>query len=163
MPRATCLGPVSFAVWLWVQHFASLSLKGGKNPPFAKGLSKGIWTPAPGRGNQASLLPLLPAGLHGGPRVVGRCRFLPSPVHSISPLHPPSPSLAGRTEPPPSPLLPPTPTPSLSGSPSSRGPKPREVSGSLEGAVRLPHRQEAGPARRAPPPPALRPSRCDLL
>ena len=42
--RATCLGPVSFAVWLWVQHFASLSLKGGKNLPFAKGLSKGIWT-----------------------------------------------------------------------------------------------------------------------
>lgn len=57
----------------------------------------------------------------------------------------------------------PTPTPSLSGSPSSDGPKTHGVSGSLEGAARLPHRQEAGPARRAPPPPALRPSRCDLL
>ena len=135
----------------------------GQKPALCQGPEQRHLDPALGGGNQGSPLPLIPAGLHGGPRVGGRCRFLPSPVHSVSPLHSPSPSLAGGTEPPPSPLLPPTPTPSLSGSPLSHGPKPHEVSGSLEGAAHLPHRQEAGPARRALPPPALRPSRCDLL
>lgn len=85
--RATCLGPVGFAVWLWVQHFASLSLKGGKNLPFAKGLRKGMWTSDPG-GGKPSLTSSLPpfwtsrgTTSYGG----GQCWLLPSSVHSISP------------------------------------------------------------------------------
>lgn len=105
--RAMCLGPVGFAVWLWVQHFASLSLKGGKNLPFAKGLRKGMWTSDPG-GGKPSLTSSLPpcwtsrgTTSYGGGGSVG---FSPLPS-TLSPLHPPSPSLTSGMEPPPSPLL----------------------------------------------------------
>ena len=140
--------------------------RGGKNLPFAKGLRRGMWTSDPG-GGKPSLTSSLPPCWTSRPRVAGRGAVLASPL--FRPLYLPCTlplpaSPAGWSHP----LRPfscslPTPTPCLSGSPSSDGPKPHGVSGSLEGAAHLPHRQEAGHARRAPPPPALRPSRCDFL
>ena len=104
--RATCLGPVGFAVWLWVQHFASMSLKGGKKPALCQGPEKRHVDLRPRRGKTkphlfpSSLLDFKTTSCGAG----GSVGFSPLPS-TLSPLHPPSPSLASGMEPPPLPLL----------------------------------------------------------